>query len=253
MTEKHRWDCEDQAGFSKEVFGGAIDKNRDKPDGFEFRTCQFNDKTTGEVRKMSSANKYEDFTDYEVERVRRTARSMVGRYGISMDDVPDLEQELMLHLWRKKSAYSPGNAKKCSYETFISKLIAKKKADIMRERACEKRRLDHRKDLMKAYEEELFDDASDAPPPVGRDQIVWSSANDSSCDRVEERVIHKMLLEENLKKMPFIQQIVFLLREEGYSPLDISEQLNISKRAVYNHLRVVILKLNETGVFDRRN
>jgi len=202
---------------------------------------------------MSSANKYEDFSDYEVELARRTARSMVGRYGLSMDDVPDLEQELMLHVWRKKSEYTPGNKRKCSYETFISRIIEKKKADILKEQSREKRRLDHRKDLMEAYEEELFDDASDAPPPVGHDQIIWSTVDDSSYSPVEERVVSKVLLEENLKKMPLIQQTVFLLREEGYSPLDISEQLNISKSAVYDHLRVVILKLNEAGVFDRKD
>jgi len=206
-----------------------------------------------EVRKMSSANKYEDFTDYEVERVRRTARTMVGRYGVSMDDVPDLEQELIIHLWEKKGQYSPGNARRCSYKTFISRIIEKKKADILKEKSREKRQLDHRKDLMEAYEEELFDDASDAPPSFSRDQIIWSSVDDSSYGPVEERVISKILLEENLKKMPLIQQIVFFLREEGYSPLDISEQLNISKTKVYDHLRVVILKLNEAGVFDRKD
>lgn len=200
---------------------------------------------------MFSANKYEDFTDYEVERVRRTARSMVGRYGLIVDDVPDLEQELMIHLCKKKRKFNPAHLPRCSYKTFISRIIAKKKASVFMEKSREKRRLDHRKDLMEAYGEEMFDDASDAPPTITRDQIIWSSVDDSSYSPVEERVISKVLLEENLKKMPFIQQIVFLLREEGYSPLDISEQLNISKDAVYRHLRVTILKLNEAGVFGR--
>ncbi|HOY63862.1 MAG: RNA polymerase sigma factor [bacterium ADurb.Bin236] len=205
---------------------------------------------------MFSANKYEDFTDYEVELARATARKMVGNCGLSMDDVPDLEQELMCHLWKKKREFNPEHLSQCSYKTFVSRVIAKKKVSIFREKSRERRLLDHRKDLIEAYGEELFDDASDASdasPCITRDQITWSSANDSSCGSVEERVISKVLLEENLKKLPFIQQTVFLLREAGYSPLDISEQLNISKTAVYKHLNIAILKLNEAGVFDRRD
>ena len=202
---------------------------------------------------MSRLNTYPEFPESTVELVRNTARQLAGRNGLTRDDIPDIEQELMLHLWEKKNEYSPEHPSGSSCRTFVSQLIAKKKVDIMRERSCEKRRLDHRRDMMEAYEEELFDDASDAPPAAGSGPIVWCSGSDSTCGHVEERVISKVLLEENLKKMPLIQQIVFLRREQGYSPLDISEELNISKTTVYDHLRAVILKLDEAGVFDRNN
>ena len=62
---------------------------------------------------------------------RSKARKLVGRFGFTEHDVPDIEQELLLVLVKKLPHYDPGIARET---TFIMRVIESKIADIIAHR-----------------------------------------------------------------------------------------------------------------------
>jgi RNA polymerase sigma-70 factor (ECF subfamily) len=47
-------------------------------------------------------------TDYAAKLIKWKAKQLVGKYGFTDADRDDIEQELLLHLWRRLSQYTPG-------------------------------------------------------------------------------------------------------------------------------------------------
>ena len=54
---------------------------------------------------------------------------MVTLYGLPQDSRPDLEQEALLELWRKRTAYDPARG---SWRTFAERVVANRMVSLMR-------------------------------------------------------------------------------------------------------------------------
>jgi len=70
-------------------------------------------------------------SDYAERLIRSKARKLVGKAGFVEADVPDVEQELRLDIWRRLSKFDPKRSKR---ETFITRLIEHKLASILEHR-----------------------------------------------------------------------------------------------------------------------
>lgn len=73
---------------------------------------------------------------YALTTIHHKARRLVGRFGYTADDLPDLEQELALDLLRRAPAYDPTKAQ---WSTFLSRCIDHRITDLIRARCSSKR------------------------------------------------------------------------------------------------------------------
>lgn len=61
------------------------------------------------------------FTDADAALIRRKATRLVGQYGYRRQDVPDLEQELALHVVLRSSQYDPARGSRDAFVTTVAK------------------------------------------------------------------------------------------------------------------------------------
>jgi RNA polymerase sigma-70 factor, ECF subfamily len=81
------------------------------------------------------------------------ARHLIGRYGFTISDLPDLEQDLSLDLLRRAGGYDPARAQ---WQTFVARCIDHRIADLIRSRCC----------LMRHHERRAVLDSSDDKSPA---------------------------------------------------------------------------------------
>jgi len=73
---------------------------------------------------------------YAETTIHHKARRLIGRFGFTVSDLPDLEQELALDLLKRAAAFDPAKAR---WSTFLSRCIDHRIADIIRARCASKR------------------------------------------------------------------------------------------------------------------
>ena len=80
---------------------------------------------------MGSDNCFETVDDYAVRIIKRKAKQLVGRVGLTISDREDLEQEMLLDLLHRLPKYNPGRAQR---NTFIARVVEHKVATIIEAR-----------------------------------------------------------------------------------------------------------------------
>lgn len=83
------------------------------------------------------------FDDHTRRLIRYKAHQLIGNHGFSRDDYDDLEQDLTLDLLQRMRKYDPNKA---TYNTFVSRVIQRKIANLIRHRTQEKR--DYRREVV---------------------------------------------------------------------------------------------------------
>lgn len=81
------------------------------------------DKNTANIRKLR-----EDFWNCARRISHSKAKKLVGRFGFTVHDLPDIEQELLLALLKRHCRYDPERARET---TFIMRVIESKIADLI--------------------------------------------------------------------------------------------------------------------------
>ena len=66
--------------------------------------------------------------------IQKKARSLVGKYGFTVEDQPDIQQELYLHLLQRQHRYDSRRGKETTYyswliDNYIRKVIENRCAD----------------------------------------------------------------------------------------------------------------------------
>jgi DNA-directed RNA polymerase specialized sigma24 family protein len=85
---------------------------------------------------MKSTNRYGGIDPYVISQVRFHARRLIRHPAITAVEVEDLEQELMLHYLRRRSAFDSTRA---SWTTFIDRVLTRKCASLV-DCACRQKR-----------------------------------------------------------------------------------------------------------------
>lgn len=89
------------------------------------------DKNTTELNLHPAAD---DFFILARKIANRKARLLVGHFGFSVHDIPDIEQELLLTLFKQYRHYDPEKSRKT---TFILRVVESKIADLIAYRQAE--------------------------------------------------------------------------------------------------------------------
>jgi RNA polymerase sigma-70 factor (ECF subfamily) len=66
--------------------------------------------------------------------IRRRARMLIGLFGFTEHDVPDIQQELFLELYKRQESFDPGKGKE---STFIARVVESKVIDLINHRRAE--------------------------------------------------------------------------------------------------------------------
>jgi len=114
-------------------------------------------------------SKQHDLDEYAKSVIRHKARQLIGKYGFTHDDYEDLRQDMVLDLLRRLPQFDPGRA--CQ-NTFISRVVDRKVATIIRHRRQEKR--DYRREAGSLDEPIEADDGG----TVERGQAISQDDND---------------------------------------------------------------------------
>lgn len=80
---------------------------------------------------MGIENRYQGIDDYAVKIIKYKAKQLVGRYGLTISDREDLEQELILDLLHRLPKFNPDRAQR---NTFIARVVEHKVATIIEAR-----------------------------------------------------------------------------------------------------------------------
>jgi RNA polymerase sigma-70 factor (ECF subfamily) len=80
---------------------------------------------------MGTDNRFETVDEYAVQIIKHKAKQLVGRYGLTIFDREDLEQEMMLDLLHRLPKYNPKRARR---NTFIARVVEHKVATIIESR-----------------------------------------------------------------------------------------------------------------------
>ena len=76
------------------------------------------------------------FISADAEIVRHKVRKLVGHYGFTASDEPDLQQELAMHVSTRMAKYDPSRGAR---STFVDRIVQNKIASIIAHRTAQKR------------------------------------------------------------------------------------------------------------------
>jgi RNA polymerase sigma factor (sigma-70 family) len=68
--------------------------------------------------------------------IRHRARLLTGLFGLTEHDIPDIQQELFLELYKRKETFDPEKSKEA---TFITRIIESKIFDLIKQRQAKRR------------------------------------------------------------------------------------------------------------------
>jgi RNA polymerase sigma-70 factor (ECF subfamily) len=85
---------------------------------------------------MQSDAKQVEINEYAQRLIKKTARMLVGKAGLTNSDVEDLEQELTLELLKRLPGFDPARAALNTFVTVVIRAHAKK---ILEQRSCKMR------------------------------------------------------------------------------------------------------------------
>lgn len=164
---------------------------------------------------------------YARDVIRHKAWQLVGKYGFTLDDYDDLQQEMMLDLLRRLGKYDPSRA---GLSTFVARIVDRKVSTLIRHQRQEKR--DYRRRVC-PLDEQVEDHEGHAR---GLDEILSQDAYDEEVgrhDRPEcERVDLTLDLTLVLNELP--EDLLELARRlQTRTVAEIARELGVPRSTLY--------------------
>jgi RNA polymerase sigma-70 factor (ECF subfamily) len=132
--------------------------------------------------------------------------AMVRLYGLPQDSRPDLEQEALLELWRKRTAYDPARG---SWRTFAERVVANRMVSLMRS---------------------IHSDKAGTSRETPLDESVWSLS--APMDRGDLRIDVWVVLG---RMSLFDRTVAFCLID--HSAIETSQELGVSRATAYRSIK----------------
>lgn len=170
---------------------------------------------------------FPEFSEWEIGIVKRIAGLMTKNGSFNSSDREDLEQELLVHLWKKREDFSPDREPRCSYESYIRKILNKKRTDLIRKKLFQLRQA--------GCESVDFDNgSSDSQGNLQPRKISLLPRREFN---LEKDVILKDEIRRILRGLGVQKRQICVFLSEGHQPDDIAAKMNISTYTVYNHIK----------------
>lgn len=182
--------------------------------------------------------------EYASKLIRHKTKQLIGRFGFTRSDRPDLAQELAAHLVERLPKYDP---RRSSQSTFISRVIERKIASIIRHQKAGLR--DHRR--VGRSLAELSTDEFGKPTELG--DTLHSDADARVERRSGPREINRADLSIDVRSTveslnPTARRICEQLPEKTVT--EISRQLGLSRATVYEHIARIRRQFHDAGLAE---
>lgn len=176
---------------------------------------------------MKSTNRYDGIDPYVTSQVGFHARQLIRHPAIENVDAEDLEQELILHYLRRRSAFDSTRA---SWPTFVDRVLTRKCANLV-DRACrQKRGADV---CVESLDQLLCEDPDDSS-----DEAVASVVGTSDLEVDFGRAVDELSTE----------LVLFLVDLLGENLTEVARRQGMHRSTVYariDHLRQVLEPLKD--------
>ena len=169
---------------------------------------------------MNSKNKNHFDKIYHCARksIRKKIYPMIGLFGLTRHDLPDIEQEIMLAIFKKLKRYDPARS---GIKTFILQIIESKLADIINHRMAARR--DWRQCCV-SLNEIIMTDAG----PMERIELVQYENTTNHCLSID--------IEAMIERLPDdLKELCILLKH--YTPGEALGKYGRSKTVFYKKIR----------------
>lgn len=173
---------------------------------------------------MEVDNSYRGVLNPDTERlVRAKARQLVGRYGFTAEDIPDLEQELASKVVQALPRYDPKKGKR---STYLQRVVDRKVASLIEAKKAAKR--DYRVPVVSLDEEGEGEEGETwMRHEVVGDQTTLGSAQRETDLRVDlDRVLRQL--------PPRLGEVCELLKTKSLT--QVSRETGIPRGTLYEYL-----------------
>lgn len=193
---------------------------------------------------MDTNYKQQELSDYTRTLIRIKARQLVGKAGFTRDDIPDLEQEMMLALWERLPKF---DSSKATLNTFSARIIEHKIQNIIR----------HRKQEIRDFRRESYS-LDDSIKGVDGQNIERADLVDKF--KVDaRRGLHRRTREEQsqlrvdvsivLSKLPDdLRQVAEHLKTK--TPTETAKALGTPRTTIYRHIEWLQAIFEDKGLRD---
>ncbi|NRA38505.1 MAG: sigma-70 family RNA polymerase sigma factor [Planctomycetes bacterium] len=175
--------------------------------------------------------------DYLQNRVSFYARSLIGSYGITEDDIEDIQQDIFCIVWPSLENF---DGKKSCQHTYITCLVERAQTSIIRKRTAQKRTLVHMQSLSE------FDIASN-------DDSDTDFEHTQGCliDEDAEKVYGRVDLTNDLKDImqalsPLERRICLKLKTQAIHVT--AQELSLTRHTLNQHLESIKKVFVEHGL-----
>lgn len=190
-------------------------------------------------------NRYDGLDPFAVRLAKKVARRLVGQFGLELTDRPDLEQVLVLAVWKGLPRHEPGRG---SREAFITRIIRNQARKIIagQKAGCRDYRL-----LSWSLDDPL-------EPEPGRLPVERRETFDATeylritrgAPAEPDRMALAHDLAEACRKLPIDLRDLFDLLDSGLSDVEIAGRLEISRSTFYERRKRLGEALLRGGISD---
>jgi len=166
------------------------------------------------------------FEDWELELILGKAKGLVGSYGFTEDDLPDIEQELCLKTFLKRQAYEAWQQKTANPRTVLSRILDNCIRDMIDAAMTDKRRVHLAVDSLGT---ETGQDDGEEPltlaDTLGEDgRILSHRLAPNTIPRESE-----ISIAAKLQKLTEQQQLIIKLLLSGFSKTEAAQSLGMPR------------------------
>ncbi len=196
---------------------------------------------------MSNKGKfgYEAFEKWEVSLVKRKARRLIGKFGITPSNVEDLEQELFLHIFLRKKGGSSNAQVQFQGKSVMSRILDNRVRDIIEKAKTKKREGDLKSDsLHRELGQTEEGESMTYEDILSEDESLWRIGRRRLVD--EEEIRHA--LRSTLSKLsPFQRKVCrLLMRHKKISGVAVA--LHMKRPTLYLEIERIRAVFDEEGL-----
>jgi len=176
---------------------------------------------------------YEAFEAWEVAMAHGKARGLVGKHGFTYEDLPDLEQELLLEIHLKRGTRDNWTHVEASQKTVLRKILDNRIRDIIDAIRTDKRRI---QTLSKSLSQEILSDEDEGSltyeDVLSEDSSPTRTGKKPSAEEDELRSV----LSEQMGQLSDSQKMICKLLMRGTSVSEAAESLGMKRTTLYREL-----------------
>ena len=182
-------------------------------------------------------------TDYAAKLIKFKAKQLVGKYGFTDADREDVEQMLLLHLWRRWSSYNPDLHPDAFAKVVVRNAVA---SLVERQRAIKRGGGRRQLSLNDAIRKEKEDDRTSERGDLVDQDSALRRLGRTHRHFTDEADLRGALKEVRDSLPPEAQELVDLLAK--YNPTEISQATGIPRGTLFDRILKLRKPFSEAGL-----